>query len=334
MINSLDFILNSATNNNNYKILTFVTHERFEPNLCLTGYDFYALTGKDIRNWNVDCSPIPKNYHILGNNIPPWVNFDVIISQNPFAHLQHVEPIKNLTGCPVIGIYHTMPPPGWTQEHYNYYRKFLEIADFHVFITEFSLCCWGFDPEAENVKVIHHGLDTELFKTNTNKIRDNVALSVVNQWKDRDWACGYHLWEESTRDIPVRVVGENPGLSERTKNIYELVDILQRSSVFVNTSLNSPIPMSLLEGMSCECGVVSTATCMIPDIIKNGENGFVLSPKKPEKIKEKIRLLLNEPELARKLGKAARDTIINDFSLSNFIKEWKNTIDYVTKNYR
>jgi glycosyltransferase involved in cell wall biosynthesis len=333
MSNELDFILQSAKKHDKHKILTFVTHERFEPNLCQTGFDFYALTGKDIRNWNIDCSPIPNNYHILGQQIPNWLTFDVIISQNPFAHLQHVQPIKQHTGRPVIAIYHTMPPPGWTKQHYYQHERFLNIADYHVFITEFSLCCWGFNPNADNVKVIHHGLDTNLFCADENKVRDNVSLSVVNQWKERDWACGYSLWTQSIQGIPVRVVGENPGLSNRAKDIYELVDILQRSSVFCNTSLNSPVPMSFLEGMSCECGIVSAATCMIPDIIKDGINGFLVSPKKPEKINEKLRLLINEPELARSLGKAARQTILTDFNMENFIREWKNTINYVIQQY-
>ena len=89
----------------------------------------------------------------------------------------------------------------------------------------------------------------------------------------------------------------------------------------------SPIPMSLLEAMACGCAVVSTATCMIPDIIKNGENGFISNDE--EELKGMINTLQQDSDLRTKMGKNAQETIKKVFSENNFINNWNEVFKQV-----
>ena len=75
--------------------------------------------------------------------------------------------------------------------------------------------------------------------------------------------------------------------------------------------------------MACGCAVVSTATCMIPEIIKNGHNGFISNDE--TEIRKYIDTLLNNEELRKTIGKNARETILSKFSEEKFIDKW-NTI--------
>jgi glycosyltransferase involved in cell wall biosynthesis len=95
--------------------------------------------------------------------------------------------------------------------------------------------------------------------------------------------------------------------------------------MFLNTSQFSPVPMALLEAMSCNCPVISSPTCMIPDIITHGENGLLAST--PEEFKQHIELLLSDPALAQKIGVAGGDTIRERFNLTNFINSWNKTLN-------
>jgi len=61
---------------------------------------------------------------------------------------------------------------------------------------------------------------------------------------------------------------------------------------------------------------------MIPEIIKNGENGFMSN--NPSELREYVQKLMEDEELAKELGKNARATIVNNFSLSKFVDTWKN----------
>jgi glycosyltransferase involved in cell wall biosynthesis len=149
-------------------------------------------------------------------------------------------------------------------------------------------------------------------------------MSVVNDWVNRDWCCGYKIWERTARGLPCHVVGDTPGLSQPAESLESLRLDYSESQIFLNTSTHSPIPCSLLEAMACECAVVSTATCLIPEIIENGVNGFCTNDE--DELKKYMTELLNDAELCKKLGKAARKTIEEMFGMDRFVSEWNSVI--------
>ena len=73
--------------------------------------------------------------------------------------------------------------------------------------------------------------------------------------------------------------------------------------------------MSLLEAMSCGCAVVSTETCMIPEVIENGVNGFMTNDEK--QMERYLVDLLNDKNLAKEIGDNARKTIVKIAAFSN-----------------
>ena len=147
-------------------------------------------------------------------------------------------------------------------------------------------------------------------------------MSVVNDWVNRDWCCGYKIWERTTKGLPVHVVGDTPGLSKPAESLEALRKDYSESQIFVNTSTHSPIPCSLLEAMACGCAVVSTATCLIPEIIDHGVNGFCSNDE--EQLRQHMIDLLNDPDLCASMGEEARKTIEKMFGMDRFVSEWND----------
>ena len=125
------------------------------------------------------------------------------------------------------------------------------------------------------------------------------------------------------------MVGDTPGLSKPASSTKELVAAYQNSKIFLNTSTISPVPTVLMEAMSCGCAVVSTATCMIPEIIENGVNGFISN--NPEELKHYLVDLLNDENLAKEIGKNARKTITEKHSASKFVNRWNEVLESSSK---
>jgi glycosyltransferase involved in cell wall biosynthesis len=109
---------------------------------------------------------------------------------------------------------------------------------------------------------------------------------------------------------------QNPGLSvqsipyldqDRLPSFYNLLDVL------VLPSLRDGLPNALLEGMACECAVVTTSVGGIPEVVRHGENGLLISPGQVEALAEAITDLLQSSECRMTLGRAARQTIIRNF---------------------
>lgn len=317
-------------------ILTFPTHERAESNLAKTGHQFYAIRGPGIKDWNGEYAALPSNYHLLdpdkgSGQIPSELDFDLILSQNKFGQFGVAAQIAKQLHLPLVSLEHTLPVEGWSTRQMQQLRDMR--GDVNVFISEYSREKWGWG-EAD-ASVIHHGIDTELFKPGL-RPRNAYVLSVVNDWINRDYCCGYNLWRESTQSLPTKVLGSNPGLSKPAPSTRHLAAEYAAAAVFVNTSLVSPIPMALLEAMSSGCAVVTTGNCMIPEVVKHDQNGLVANT--PEQIRNAIKRLLSDAYEAERLGRAARQTILDDFSMPVFVSKWdrllRNAAEITYKGHR
>lgn len=212
-----------------------------------------------------------------------------------------------------------MPLPSWSNEHLDYFRSMK--GDVNVFITNYSRDKWGIKGE-----VINHSIDTELFAPIDGEwIRKSQVLTVAHNFIKRDYALNYQGWERITNGLPRVVVGDTEGLSRQSASVEELVKTYQESLVYINPSVLSPVPTSMLEAMSCGCAVVSTATCEIPNIIKHGVNGFMSNDE--GELRGYIEQLLANPQLARRMGDEARKTVEEKFSENRFVHQWNDIFD-------
>jgi len=305
-----------------YNILTFPTHERYETQLAKTGHNFYSCNIKGGKTWNVKQTPVPPNYHILPENqLCDYIDYDFILVQSRYWQYEIALQMNERLQLPIIVLDHTLPPPNITQDQFNTLRNM--IGNVNVFISEFSRQSWGID---NNAVVIHHGLDTDLFRPLDNIAKGKYPLTVGNDFIKRNYCLHYDWWCELTNDLESKVVGETEGLSDPAATLEELVEEYNKCGVYVNTS-TTPIPMSLLEAMSCGCAVVTVKASMMPEIIENGVNGFISD--NMDELKKYIKEVLADDELRTKLGNAARQTIIDRFSQAKFIENWNKLFDKV-----
>ena len=322
MHNQVSNIFNKIrTKKSTYNILTFNTHERYQIQLAKTGHNFYAFTHEGGKDWFPGHGEKPANYYVMPKNTLPSVNFDFILSHSKFGQYQMSQQINNFLRLPIISLEHTLPIPQWPEQHLQGLRNM--VGNINVFISEYSMKQWNVNAPSVS---INHSIDSNVFKPLDDIERKPHILSVVHDFINRDYCCNYSGWQRVTKDLPVRVVGNTPGLSEQSKSELDLISEYQSSQIFLNTSTISPIPMALLEAMSCECAVVSTATCMIPEIIKNGFNGFLSNDE--NELRKYIEKLMSDKNLREELGKNARQTIQREFSESAFIEKWNNVFDY------
>lgn len=304
-----------------YNILTFPTHERYETQLCKTGHNFYSLHLEKSKKWNSSQIPVPSNYHILPEGDPcDYIKYDFILSQSKFWQFQVAKQIQQYLNIPLISLEHTLPTPQTIPpQHLDLMRNM--IGNFNIFISEYSANAWNI---VHNTVVIHHGICTLEF-ADFDLDRENYILTVANDFINRDYCLNYNGWKRVTNGLPVKLVGDTDGLSKAAESTPELVMEYNKCGVYFNSSTLSPVPTSLLEAMSCGCAVVSTETCMIPEIIQNGINGFISNDE--NELRKYIKLLLDDKQLRNKIGKMARKTIEEKFPENKFITQWNNIFD-------
>lgn len=288
------------------------------------------MQGQGIKKWDFQTKPLPPNHYLLTKPYPPFpsgIEFDILLSQNRFGNLQQFLELGDRLKLPVINIDHCLPPKEWSKAMVKQVGALK--ANKNIFITEFNKNVWG---DNGNSQIIYHGIDTNVFKGWSCPESNKYGISVVNQFATRDVWCGWTLWNKVKEKFDIRLVGDNPGISESAKSVEDLVSQLSESAFFLNTSQWSPVPLSLLEAMSMGMPVISTAKQEIPNIIKHGENGFLAET--PEEMLEFANKLIDDRGWAQQLGKRARETIVERFSIERFLSEWKNVFQEVYESNR
>jgi glycosyltransferase involved in cell wall biosynthesis len=66
------------------------------------------------------------------------------------------------------------------------------------------------------------------------------------------------------------------------------------------------IPVALMEAMSLGVPVVSTRICGVPELVVDGQTGYLAQPADPQSLADRIEEAVAQPQRARALGRAAR----------------------------
>lgn len=91
------------------------------------------------------------------------------------------------------------------------------------------------------------------------------------------------------------------------------------SDIVVVPSLQEAFGLVVSEAMACGKPVIGTKVGGIPDQIIDGYNGFLISPRNPLKIAEKILWLINNPKEARRMGMNGRRIAEEKFNIERRI---------------
>jgi len=96
----------------------------------------------------------------------------------------------------------------------------------------------------------------------------------------------------------------------------EILDQYHWADVFCLPSFQEGLPVVLMEAMATELPVVTSTINGIPELVKDGSNGYLLPPGRADLLADALAKLASDPELRRQLGNRARTDVIEGFSLA------------------
>ena len=144
------------------------------------------------------------------------------------------------------------------------------------------------------------------------------------------------LQENLSQDIIFIIIGEGEdrpkleefiiekGLEEKfflVGQIPNAYQYLPAFDVFVLTSIKEGFPWAILEAMSAKLPVIATHVGAVPEIIDDGINGYIVPPRNPEKIAEKINILLENELRAKEFGIQAHQKVLFNFTTDKMVDQ-------------
>lgn len=145
----------------------------------------------------------------------------------------------------------------------------------------------------------------------------------VGGWKD--------ISEEKVNEIVLKNNLENFVYFHGPKYNEEKNEFWKKADIFVFPTFYSQecFPLVLLEALQNNLPVVSTFEGGIPDIVFDGETGFLCEQKDANCLVEKIEYLIDNPAVRKKMGVAGRKRYEENFTFEHFEKRLVNIFEKI-----
>lgn len=213
---------------------------------------------------------------------------------------------------------------------------------------------------AQKITIVHNGVDPAMFDPTDDRqavadlgIADDEPvigiLAAMRPEKDhRLFLEAAALVLEETPTAKFLIVGDGVArqdLEQRARELgigdhvvftgsrFDVPQLLRSLDVFVLCSYSVEcFPMALLEAMAAGRPAVCTAVGGIPEMITDGETGFLVPPHNAEALAEGIGRVLDDPGLRRRMGQSARRRVETEFSLRASVTATEHAIENVARN--
>jgi glycosyltransferase involved in cell wall biosynthesis len=115
-------------------------------------------------------------------------------------------------------------------------------------------------------------------------------------------------------------------------NHYDLPRYINACDVAVQPSLQDGFGMVILQTLSCGVPVIASANTGGPDVIRDGENGFIVPARNAEIIADRIQLLHDDSRKLEMMKKAAAGIGSQDWSWSHYGNRYASFINSLLEN--
>src|SRR5690606_9157382 len=213
--------------------------------------------------------------------------------------------------------------------------KIVKRYDRFVVLTEEDKNYWG---ALDNIVVIPNANSFESDEKSSLMHKQVIAVGRYDYQKGFDDLI--HIWKRVISEAPgwkLNIYGHGPlkevfealidglGLQESIElaaPVRNIKEAYLNSSILVMTSRYEGLPMVLLESQVCGVPMVSyMCKCGPKDVIKDGQNGFLVEEGNQDQFAEKLLLLMKDDVLRKRMGLAAIDNSKN-YGEEKIMQRW------------
>lgn len=101
----------------------------------------------------------------------------------------------------------------------------------------------------------------------------------------------------------------------------DLSSIFRGWDIFAMPSLTEGLPMATLEAMAEGLPVVATSVGGLPELVEDGQTGYIVPPSDVTALSGRLRLLILDSKLRRTMGAAGRERARDHFSADRMVRE-------------
>jgi glycosyltransferase involved in cell wall biosynthesis len=137
-------------------------------------------------------------------------------------------------------------------------------------------------------------------------------------------------------DACLRMVGDGPDRDHVERRANEL-DVMRETfflgyqeavapffaafDAFVLPSVNEGTPVTAIEALAAGRPVVATRVGGVPDVVRDGIDGFLVEPGATDELAERLARLAADPALRERMGAAGRERVLDRYAVSRLVED-------------
>lgn len=208
--------------------------------------------------------------------------------------------------------------------------------------------------ENKKIYITPFGIDTNLFKNlNYKKDEDKIIIGIVKTLapkygieylikaikeledileKDIFNKIEVHIYGKGYLEKKLKELSKNLGLETKIKflGFIKNTDVLKAINgmdIFVVPSLEESFGVAAVEAMACEVPVIVSDADGLKEIVVDNETGFIVPKKDYKAIAEKIKELILNKDIRKKIGKNGRKRVLK-------LYDWNNNVNHMIEVYQ
>ena len=319
------------------RLLVFNCHEAWVYQLGELGFALdiiVGLKGRYKQSWDERMRPVPLNSRLI--TLPDAqqspVSYYCIIAHS----ITDLLDIKSRPEPRLIVLHSTLEGRAIEEKSHVAPRKmkemlhtYLELTGGHAVAgTMLKGQSWGFTED-----IVIPGVEPEDDSPYSGQKACGLRVCNFIESRKRILLWGFH--GKAFHGIPIRLIGHNPGMAgvEASRNWDHLKKMYQSYRFYIHTAdpkLEDGYNMATLEAMAAGMPVLGNRNPSSP--IEHGVSGFLSD--EPDELRNYARVLLEDRELAARMGQQARKTVMERFPMRKFREAFMMSIETARRKWQ
>ncbi|WP_290443206.1 glycosyltransferase family 4 protein [Phocaeicola vulgatus] len=182
-------------------------------------------------------------------------------------------------------------------------KKTLDIPKGVVVLTTigFNIRIKGFDILVKSIQSL----------MDSNRLKNDIIVLVIG------------ISENSEDSNSLRQLIAEAGLNRKIMSLgirNDINDILNISDIYLQPSRTEGLSLSIMEALNYSLPVIGTRVGGIPEIVHEGENGYLFEKENVEELSDRIEILVNNREVREMMGRKSK-VISSRFTLADGVEK-------------